>query len=182
METARDPERMQCMEVWGGNVRVEKHFQMPGLEAWISCQPEGRAAAGGDVYYLSSCASGRITRLLLADVSGHGELAARTAEGLRDLMRQNINVVSQRRFVAAMNRQFSAASDDSDFATAIVSFFLCADPVVVAVQRRPSPSTHFPRDPTPVDHTAPVGRSQGFRRQTPRICPWVWTIKPATNS
>jgi hypothetical protein len=23
-ETTRDPERMQCMEVWGGNVRVEK--------------------------------------------------------------------------------------------------------------------------------------------------------------
>ncbi len=123
MDRKRDPERMQCMEVWGGNVRVERHFQMRGLEAWISSQPEGQAAAGGDVYYLSSCASGRITRLLLADVSGHGELVARTAAGLRDLMRRNINVVSQRRFVAAMNRQFSAASGDSDFATAVVSSF-----------------------------------------------------------
>jgi hypothetical protein len=32
------------------------------------------------VYYLSSCASGRITRILLADVSGHGELVAGTAK------------------------------------------------------------------------------------------------------
>ena len=123
METTRDPERMQCMEVWGGNVRVEKHFQMTGLEVWISSQPEGRAIAGGDVYYLSSCSSGRISRILLADVSGHGGIVARTAAGLRDLMRQNINVISQRRFVAAMNRQFSATSRDEDFATAIVSSF-----------------------------------------------------------
>ena len=123
MEKTRDPERMQCMEVWGGNVRVERHFQMPGLDVWVSSQPEGHAAAGGDVYYLSSCASGRITRILLADVSGHGELVARTAAGLRDLMRQNINVISQRRFVAAMNRQFSTTSGDGDFATAIVSSF-----------------------------------------------------------
>lgn len=123
MEKTRDSERMQCMEVWGGNVRVEKHFQMPGLDLWVSSQPEGYAAVGGDVYYLSSCASGRITRILLADVSGHGELVARTAAGLRDLMRQNINVISQRRFVAAMNRQFSTTSSDGDFATAIVSSF-----------------------------------------------------------
>jgi sigma-B regulation protein RsbU (phosphoserine phosphatase) len=122
-ESVPDPERMSCMEVWGGNVRVEKHFQMPGLDVWVSSQPEGHATAGGDVYYLSSCASGRITRILLADVSGHGEVVARTASGLRDLMRQNVNVISQRRFVAAMNRQFTASSGDHHFATAVVSSF-----------------------------------------------------------
>ena len=88
MNSTDESQRMQCMEVWGGNVRVERHFQTPGLDVWISCQPEGQADAGGDVYYLSSCASGRITRILLADVSGHGELVASTAAGLRDLMRK----------------------------------------------------------------------------------------------
>ena len=123
MNSTDESQRMQCMEVWGGNVRVERHFQMPGLDVWISCQPEGQANAGGDVYYLSSCASGRITRILLADVSGHGELVAGTAAGLRDLMRKNVNVISQRRFVAAMNQQFSAASAAGSFATAVVSSF-----------------------------------------------------------
>ncbi len=123
MQDAQDSERMQCMEVWGGNVRVEKHFQMPGLDVWVSCQPVGQAVAGGDVYYLSSCASGRITRILLADVSGHGQQVAETADGLRDLMRQNVNVISQRRFVAAMNRQFSAVNSTGRFATVVVSSF-----------------------------------------------------------
>ena len=123
MNSTDESQRMQCMEVWGGNVRVERHFQMPGLDVWISCEPEGQANAGGDVYYLSSCASGRITRILLADVSGHGERVAGTAAGLRDLMRRNINVIRQGRFVADMNRQFAAANGDGRFATAVVSSF-----------------------------------------------------------
>ena len=123
MASTTDSERMQCMEVWGGNVRVSKHFEMPGLDVWVSSQPKGDAPAGGDVHYLSSCASGRITRVLLADVSGHGEHAAGTAAGLRDLMRRNINVIRQQRFMTAMNRQFTAVSAEGRFATAVVSSF-----------------------------------------------------------
>jgi len=126
MKNALDSERMQCMEVWGGNVRVTKHFEMPGLDVWVSCEPEGQSFAGGDVYYLSSCASGRITRILLADVSGHGNQVAETAAGLRELMRQNINVINQRRFVADMNSQFSAANSEGHFATAVVSSFFAS--------------------------------------------------------
>ena len=43
--------------------------------------------------------SGRITRMLLADVSGHGELVSQVAIGLRNLMRRNVNYVKQTRFV-----------------------------------------------------------------------------------
>jgi serine phosphatase RsbU (regulator of sigma subunit) len=120
---SEDRERMQCMEVWGGNVVVERQFQTSGLDVWISSQPEGQSQAGGDVYYVSSCASGRITRLLLADVSGHGERVADLAARLRDLMRQNVNTIGHRRFVAAMNRHFSDAADGGRFATAVVSSY-----------------------------------------------------------
>lgn len=118
-----DPDRMQCMEVWGGNQAVERSFKTPGLKIWIYSRPYGQAVGGGDVYYISSCASGRITRMLLADVSGHGELVANIAVGLRDLMRQNVNYIKQTRFVRAMNHQFSEFSADDRFATALVATF-----------------------------------------------------------
>ena len=70
---------MQCMEVWGGNAQTESSVSMSGLDAWVYCQPYGSADAGGDVYYVSSCATGRITRLLVADVSGHGAAVHETA-------------------------------------------------------------------------------------------------------
>ena len=48
------PERMQCMEVWGGNQAVERSFQTPGLKILIYSRPYGHAVGGGDVYYISS--------------------------------------------------------------------------------------------------------------------------------
>jgi sigma-B regulation protein RsbU (phosphoserine phosphatase) len=117
------PERMECMEVWGGNLAVHRQFAAPGLNVWIHSRPYGQALGGGDVYYLSSCASGRITRMLLADISGHGVLVAQLATKLRDLMRRNVNFIRQSRFVREMNRQFGDFGEQSTFATALVATF-----------------------------------------------------------
>src|SRR6476660_9999087 len=90
---------MTCMEVWGGNALVDNSVSMSGLDAWVYSKPFERAEAGGDVYYVSSCATGRITRLLIADVSGHGAKVSDTAMALRGLMRQYVNHLDQRQFL-----------------------------------------------------------------------------------
>ncbi len=120
---AEESERMQCMEVWGGNRGTNKSFEMPGLRTWVYSRPYSEDKSGGDVYYVSSCASGRITRILLADVMGHGTLAADTARGLRDLMRENINRIRQTSLVHALNQQFSDVTRQGGFATALVGTF-----------------------------------------------------------
>ena len=100
---------------------VENHHKWVEAAAALGCHSiRVNAAGGGDVYYLSSCASGRITRLLLADVSGHGAGVAGLAVSLRDLMRRHVNLIDQTRFVREMNRQFSAALETDRFATAVV--------------------------------------------------------------
>jgi len=118
-----DSESMKCMEIWGGNQAIDQSLQMPGLKVWVYSRPYGQAVGGGDVCYLSSCASGCITRMLLADVSGHGAAVSQVAVGLRDLMRRNINYIKQTRFVRAMNRQFTEFGDQDGFATALVCTF-----------------------------------------------------------
>ncbi len=118
-----DAQRMQCMEVWGGNQPVDHGVMMAGLDAWLYSRPFGEAEGGGDVHYVSSCASGRITRLLLADVSGHGQAVSTTAAALRKLMFQNVNYLDQTRFVRAMNHQFAELSENRWFATAVVTTF-----------------------------------------------------------
>jgi len=115
--------QLQCMEVWGGNKAAEQSFETAGLKIWACSRPHAQAEFGGDVYYLSSCASGRITRMLLADVSGHGVQVAGVARKLRDLMRSNVNVIKQTRFVTAMNEQFGQFSEGREFATALVSTY-----------------------------------------------------------
>ena len=116
-------DRMQCMEVWGGNSPVDRGFDIPGLDVWVYSRPFERSKGGGDVYYVSSCASGRITRLLLADVSGHGQAVANIASDLRDLMRRNVNFINQSRFVRELNQQFCEPLAQGGFATALVCTF-----------------------------------------------------------
>lgn len=116
-------EVMQCMEVWGGNQPVDCGVVMSGLDAWVYCKPYGASSGGGDVYYVSSCATGRITRLLVADVSGHGSAVSELAGHLRGMMRRYVNYLDQSRFVGEMNRQFASQSKLGNFATAVVTTF-----------------------------------------------------------
>src|SRR5271165_7038320 len=109
---------MQCMEVWGGSQLTSAGVEMGGLDAWVYSKPHGQAQRGGDVYYASSCATGRITRLLLADVSGHGNAVAATAADLRKLMRRFVNRLDQTEFVSLLNRQFAELSEGGTYATA----------------------------------------------------------------
>ena len=116
-------QQMQCMEVWSGSQLTTQGVAFGGLDAWVYSKPYGGAKQGGDIYYASSCATGRITRLLLADVSGHGQKVAATAADLRTLMRRFVNRLDQAEFVHLLNQQFNDVSASETFATAIVTTF-----------------------------------------------------------
>src|ERR1700732_5055833 len=121
--TQKTTQQMSCMEVWGGSQLTSRRVEMGGLDAWVYSKPFGEAQCGGDVYYASSCATGRISRLLLADVSGHGTSVAATAADLRTLMRRFVNRLDQAEFVRLLNQQFIALSQSATFATAVVTTF-----------------------------------------------------------
>src|SRR5579863_6794322 len=116
-------QQMQCMEVWGGSQLTSRCVEFGGLDTWVYSKPFGKAHAGGDVYYASSCATGRISRLLLADVAGHGQTVAATAADLRTLMRRFVNRLDQTEFVRLLNQQFAVLPRSGAFATAIVTTF-----------------------------------------------------------
>lgn len=115
---------LQCLQVWGGTEAAEQTLRMTGLDGYLYARPHEGATRGGDVYYISSCASGRITRVLIADVAGHGSRVAETAQDLRSLMQRYVNFTSQQRFMQAMNQKFSAITEAGRFATTVaMSYF-----------------------------------------------------------
>jgi len=119
-----DPVTMQCLQVWGGNQAADQTLRLTGLDGYLVSRPYEDADAGGDVYYASSCASGRITRIILADVAGHGETVARFAHDLRKLMQRFVNYTSHRKFIAALNQAFGEQTEVGRFATAVtLSYF-----------------------------------------------------------
>ena len=155
-------ERMQCMEVWGGNQSIEKSFEAPGLDIYVHSRPyESSESGGGDIYYLTSCASGRISRLLLADVSGHGESVSDVAITLRDLLRANVNKISQLNFVSKMNDKFAAVAQDGLFATAVVAtFFEPAKSLDLSIAGHPYP-LYFRSEDKEWVQLAPVDKQGG---------------------
>lgn len=114
---------LQCLQVWGGTEAADQALAMTGLDGYLYAKPHQGAKRGGDVYYLSSCASGRITRVLLADVAGHGSHVAETAQDLRSLMQYYVNFTSQSKFMQAMNQKFGEIVDDGRFATTVAMSF-----------------------------------------------------------
>ena len=128
------------MEVWGGTKPVSRSIELDGLNVWIYSKPYEEADGGGDIYFASTCATGRINRLLLADVCGHGRDVAGTARGLRSLMSRYVNHLDQTTFVKAMNRQFTADTPDGCFATAVVTtFFAPSSRLAICNAGHPAP-------------------------------------------
>lgn len=146
------PHIMQCMEIWGGNRPIAAAVTMAGLDAWVYSQPyqaEGDdGGSGGDLHYLSSCATGRISRMFVADVSGHGAQVAAIAGNLRRLMGRFSNYIDQTQLVEAVNRRFSELRGEGGeytglFATAVVAtYFSPRDELSICNAGHPRP-LHF---------------------------------------
>lgn len=112
-----------CMEVWGGNRKTESEVSLPGLAAWVYSEPLVSSAGGGDVYYLSVCNAGILSRVVLADVSGHGPGVNEVAERLRNQMHEHINTWDQSQFMRTLAEMFRRSEGGPNYATAVVLGF-----------------------------------------------------------
>lgn len=142
---------MQCMEIWGGNQAISSEVRLSGIDAYVYSRPyvaageTGARSGGGDVHYLSSCATGRISRLIVADVSGHGGEVAPIATNLRRLMGRYSNYIDQSRFIAEVNGRFHELRASGDrwsgmFATAVTAtYFAPTDELSISSAGHPSP-------------------------------------------
>src|SRR5579883_2297901 len=122
MAAPEAPYGMHCMEIWGGNRPANNAIATPGLDVHVISRPLD--GAGGDVHYVSLCGGGLVTRILLADVSGHGTPVAELAGDLRKLIRRFINTKSQTRLVARLNDQMQSWALNGLFATSLVATYL----------------------------------------------------------
>ena len=128
------------MEVWGGCHAFDQSVSVPCNDVRISCTPFRGEASGGDIYYVSNCATGIITRFVLADVSGHGVQVAKVAADLRRLMRRHINTANQTRFAVDLNRAFSSLDLNGKFATAVLAtYFAPTDHLIICNAGHPRP-------------------------------------------
>ena len=117
------PQRLKCAETYAGNRRTANFVELPGLLAWVHSVPFGPGDAGGDVHYISVCPSCIVTRVALADVSGHGQAVGSLSEELRALMQQHLTALEQTGLMGDLNWAVHEGLDDVHYATMVAVGF-----------------------------------------------------------
>ena len=115
---------MQCMEVVGGNGNEERHLRRPGLDVTVRNQVDRQSAVGGgDLHFVSSCASGRITRVLFAEVVGMQEPRSQLLDNLRDLMKRYVNSIRQAKFIRDATDCLNQIAAEGAYASMVISSY-----------------------------------------------------------
>jgi serine phosphatase RsbU (regulator of sigma subunit) len=110
---------LSCVEVWGSNRSVTRTVNLADLTAWIYSRP-AEGEDGGDIHYLSVCGQSVLSRVVLADVSGHGPEVSDSAQFLHALMCEHINTWDQTEFVRHLNKSFRGCITRGKYATAVI--------------------------------------------------------------
>lgn len=121
-DEAEQPHALACTEVWGGNRKIIRTVKLPSLVAWVASAPLDAGEGGGDLHYMSVCDFDLISRVALADVSGHGHAVSAVTQTLHSLMRENVNAWDQSDFMRGLNEAFGQGGNGK-YATAIVLSF-----------------------------------------------------------
>jgi phosphoserine phosphatase RsbU/P len=111
--------RLECAETWAGNKTAAELIDLPGLQAWVHSVPAGPGDGGGDVHYLSLCPSCIVSRIALADVSGHGAAVEALGEKLQELMQRYLRALEQVELMRDLNQAVREQLDTVHYATMV---------------------------------------------------------------
>ena len=117
------PHRLECAETWASNQRTASAADLPGLRVWVHSTPFGSGDAGGDVHYVSVCPSCIVSRIALADVSGHGGAVASLGAKLRELMQKYLAALEQASLMRDLNEAVIDELDGVHYATMVAAGF-----------------------------------------------------------
>src|SRR5262245_52880847 len=110
------PRRLACAETWAGNMETASLVELPGLTASVHSVPVGPEHVGGDVHYVSVCPSCIVSRIALADVSGHGQTVAELGVKLRQLMQRHLRDLEQIALMRDLNQALREDFGDGHYA------------------------------------------------------------------
>ena len=115
--------QLKCAETWAGNGSTSKVAELPGLRLWVYSRAYGASNAGGDVHYVSVCPDCTVSRVALADVSGHGRAVEAIGARLRELMEKHLAALSQANLMRDLNEAVRRELEGMHYATLVAVGF-----------------------------------------------------------
>ena len=87
--------------------------------AWVHSTPANSNKVGGDVHYVSVCPGCVVSRVALADVSGHGKAVSTLAGELRQLMQRYLPELEHSGLMRDLNQAVREGLDGVHYATMV---------------------------------------------------------------
>lgn len=82
-----------------------------------------KSAEGGDLHFLSLCEHEMLSKIVVADVAGHGEVVSRIAFELRNLLRDSVNETDNRKLLLSLNDALRHRLVKGRFVTMVAATF-----------------------------------------------------------
>ncbi len=98
--------RLNCSEVWGGIKNTDLDTCSAGMTVSLfssACQ----GGKGGDVYYFAVCGQDMLTRLVLADVVGHGQQVSQVSQWVYDQLAARMDDPDQPALLSDLNNRIA---------------------------------------------------------------------------
>lgn len=122
-ESMKSQHHLKCAETWACNANASRVAELPGLRLWVHSRAFGASDAGGDVHYVSLCPNCTVSRVALADVSGHGYAVQSMGTKLRDLMQKYLAALEQVNLMRDLNEAVIQELDGIHYATLVAVGF-----------------------------------------------------------
>lgn len=104
--TARGVLAVQCTEVWGGVGACDVSVKLAGARGEVFSQPFRGGASGGDIHFLSVCGMSVLSKVVLADVSGHGVEIGEVARIVHEALVENVGAHDNSSMLRRVNDAF----------------------------------------------------------------------------
>ena len=82
--------RLECRVLWGGIRNQDSEISAGNVIGSIYSAPCCEGGKGGDIYFFGVCKGGIMTRLAIADVTGHGEAVSEISQYVYDTLKAHI--------------------------------------------------------------------------------------------
>ena len=113
--------RLSCSEVWGGIKNTDLDACSAGMTISLySSACEG--GKGGDVYYFTVCGQDMLTRLVLADVVGHGQQVSQVSQWVYGQLAGRMDDPDQPALLSDLNSQVLAKGPGAMTTPVVMSY------------------------------------------------------------
>jgi len=116
-----NPHGLVCSEIWGGIAAVDQDVFTRGITASIYSKAAG-GSRGGDIHYLSYCSYDMLTRLVVADVSGHGETVTRLSSWIYESLKAAMNTPAGDQVLSQLNSMICARGFEAITTAAVLTY------------------------------------------------------------